>query len=409
MLQKAPDVAEVLAGEQRRARRSRRNRRILAGLAAAAVLVAGWLWWSGAFSPAAQQFATEPVERGDIRVTVVATGTLEPTGEVSVSSTLAGTITSVDVDYNDVVSRNQILARLDMGDLEARLARAIAMVANQEASRLVAEANLADSRAALDRVDALSAGQSVSVREVELAGTAVKRAEANLIAAGAQLDAAEADLQGVRNDYRKACVCSPIDGVVLEVNVQSGQTMASTSLGQAMFVIAEDLSVLNLEVDIDEADIGRVSDGDQASFTVEAWPDRIFEGEIRQIRYAPSSVDGVVSYRAVLRVDNANGDLRPGMTATAEIDVDTVAGVLTVPNASLRFTPATATPALANGIMPTSSIEAPAAGQRSVWILRDDEPQEVAVTTGLSDGQRTEITGGALEPGDAVIVGIASP
>ena len=295
MSQKAPDVAEVLAGESRRAR----GRRVLtwivvAALVAAAVLL-GWWWFSGASGNTARRYVTEPVTRADIRETVVATGTLEPTGVADVTSMISGTVASVNVDPNDRVSKGQILAQLGMGDFEAGLARAIAMAESQKASMLVAESNLEDAQAALLRTQALSLGQSVSVRELELAGTAAKRAQAQLAVAQAQLRGAEADLQSARNDYAKACICSPIDGVVLEADVNVGQSITATSLGQPLFSIAEDLSKLELRVDIDEADIGRVQQDDAATFMVEAWPDRQFSGVIREIRFAPIVAQGVVS------------------------------------------------------------------------------------------------------------------
>ena len=411
MSQKAPDVAEVLAGESRRAR----GRRVLtwivvAALVAAAVLL-GWWWFSGASGNTARRYVTEPVTRADIRETVVATGTLEPTGVADVTSMISGTVASVNVDPNDRVSKGQILAQLEMGDFEAGLARAIAMAESQKASMLVAESNLEDAQAALLRTQALSLGQSVSVRELELAGTAAKRAQAQLAVAQAQLRGAEADLQSARNDYAKACICSPIDGVVLEADVNVGQSITATSLGQPLFSIAEDLSKLELRVDIDEADIGRVQQDDAATFMVEAWPDRQFSGVIREIRFAPIVAEGVVSYRAVLSVDNADLSLRPGMTATADIVVAEVKGALTVPNPALRFEPETAggTQTLIEGMMPSSSIETNEPGRlRSVWVQGEDGLSEVEVTIGLSDGQRTQITGGGLQEGDRVVVSAAA-
>src|SRR5690606_35330935 len=306
MLEQVPSVAEVLAGERRRAR----GRRIVTWLVVAALVVAAgllaWWWYSGTLRSDIDSYVNEAVTRADIRETVVATGTLEPTGRADVSSMVSGTIVSVDVEPNDRVSEKQILARLEMGDLEARLAGAVAMVDSQRANLFVAQANLEDAQAALRRTEALSTGKSVSVRQLELAGTAVKRAQAQLAVAEAQLRAAEADLQAARNDYDKACICSPMDGIVLEVNANVGQSIASTSLGQPLFSIAEDLSRLELQVDIDEADVGKVKQGDAATFSVEAWPDGQFSGVIREVRFAPVISEGVVSYRAVLSVDNAD-------------------------------------------------------------------------------------------------------
>ncbi|HTO29119.1 MAG TPA: efflux RND transporter periplasmic adaptor subunit [Devosia sp.] len=409
MLQNAPDVAQVLAEESHRS--GRRRRMVWLVLATTAIVAAllGWWWFSGASDRSVQNYVTEPAALADIRVIVVATGTLEPTGEADVSSVISGTIESVSARPNDQVSKGQVLARLDMGDLDARLSGAIAMVSSQQANLLVAEANLADAEAALARTQALSSGQSVSVRELELAASSAKRAQAQHALAEAQLRAAQADLQAARNDYDKACICSPIDGIVLESNVDPGQAITSAGLGQPLFSLAEDLTRLNLQVDIDEADIGSVQEGDTASFAVEAWTQRPFSGVIREIRYAPISIEGVVSYRAMLDVDNSEMLLRPGMTATADIVVDEVRAVLSVPNAALRFSPAASEgTSFQDGIMPSSTVATRDGSERTVWVLRDAELTQVPVTVGVTDGQVSEITEGALTAGDLVVVGQAS-
>lgn len=409
MLQRAPDVAQVLAEERQRIGRRRRVVWLALATIATAAALLGWWWFSGAPDRNAQSYVTEPATLADIRVVVVATGTLEPTGEADVSSTISGTIASVSAKPNDRVSKGQVLARLEMGDLDARLAGAIAVVSSQRANLLVADTNLADAEAALNRTKALSSGQSVSVRELELAASSVKRAQAQQALADAQLRAAQADLQAARNDYDKACICSPIDGVVLESDVNPGQTITSAGLGQPLFSLAEDLSQLDLQVDIDEADIGSVQENDTATFAVEAWPQRTFSGVIREIRFAPLIVDGVVSYRAMLDVENSEMLLRPGMTATADIVVDEVQDVLSVPNAALRFSPTASDGTnFLNGMMPTSSVVTPDGSERTVWVLRDGELAEVAVTVGLTDGQRSEITGDTVKAGDLVVVGTAA-
>jgi HlyD family secretion protein len=296
-----------------------------------------------------------------------------------------------------------------MGDLDARLARAAAVVSSQQANLLVAGINVSDAEAALNRTQALSSGQSVSVRELELASSSVKRTQAQRALAEAQLMAAQAELQAARNDYDKACICSPINGVVLQADVNPGQAITSAGLGQPMFSLAEDLTKLDLQVDIDEADVGSVRSGDAATFAVEAWPRRVFSGVIREIRFARIIVDGVVSYQAMLDVENSELLLRPGMTATADIVVDIAQAVLSVPNAALRFSPATSdTAGFLNGVMPGSSVVTPAGNERTVWLLRDAKLSEVAVTIGLTDGQRSEITTGTLLAGDLIIVGTAA-
>lgn len=409
MLQKSPDIAQVLAREEQRSRLRRRTVwLVILGIVVAAVALAAW-WYLGAPARNGQHYLSEPATLGDISVKVVATGTLEPTGKAAVSATIPGTIASVSAKANDRVSKGQVLAQLDMGDLDAQLSRATGSVNSQKANVRVAETNLADAEAALGRAQALSSGQTVSVRELELAASAVKRAQAQQALSEAQLVAALADLQGVRNDYDKACICAPIDGVVLEANVDPGQAIATAGLGQTLFSLAEDLRRLDLEVDIDEADIGSVSEGDTASFVVEAWPQRTFAGVIREIRYAPTIVDGVVSYAAMLDVDNSDMLLRPGMTSTAEITVDEAHGVLTVPNAALRFSPrANSGTNPLQGMMPSSSIVVRKGNERSVWKLDGGNLTEVKVTVGLDDGLRSQITGGPLRQGDLVVVGTAA-
>lgn len=409
MLKKVPDIAQVLAQEDQRSRRRRLVGWILVAAVGALAALAAWWWFAGSDRRNDQQFVTELAELADIRVVVVAAGSLEPIGTAAVSSTISGTIDTVSVRANDRVSKGQVLARLDMGDLDSRLAAAVAMSKSQEANLLVANINLADAEAALARTETLSSGQSVSARDLELAASAVKRAQAQQALADAQLRAAEADLQAARNDFEKACICSPIEGVVLEANITPGQAITGAAVGQSLFVIAEDLRRLDLQVDIDEADVGSVREGDAATFAVEAWPGRNFSGVIREIRFAPKVIDGVVSYRALLDVDNSDMLLRPGMTATADIVVDEVDSTLSVPNAALRFSLAAAAEnGLFDTMMPTSSIQAPDGASRTVWILRDGKPTEAEVTVGLSDGQRSQITSGSIEPGDAVIVGTAA-
>lgn len=388
MLQKA-DVAEVLAGERKRGRMWRYGMLALAATGVVLVAIAGWMWWSASSGPSAASLATETVKRGDIHVTLVATGTLAPTHEVSVGSLISGTIASVDVDYDQRVEKGQALAHLDMSDLESKLTRALAMVDAQTAGRDVVIANLADAKAALLRAQELRPGQTISQKDIDLATTAVRRGEANLAAAEAQLAAARADLDASKNDYDKGVIVAPIKGIVLAVNAEVGQTVAA-AMGATIFVIASDLQDLELNVDIAEADVATVKLGNTASFTVEAAPDQPFAGVIRQVRSGPSVADGVVSYKAVISVPNDKGMLRPGMTATADIAVADALDVLSVPNTALRYVPA--------------GVSGAADAGPHVYLLTDGKPRQVAVTTGLSDGQRTEITSG-LAVGDVVITG----
>jgi len=386
------DVAGVLVAEGRRSSR-RRIVRVIAGVIAVAAIVAGagwaWLSWHAAATPA---YLTDPAVRGDLVVTLAATGNLQPTQEVAVSSLIAGTILSVDVDYNQAVTKGQPLAHLNADDYDARRKRAAAGVEAQAAARDAAAATVTDASAAFERAEKLNADNVVSMREAELALSALTRAKANLAAAEAQLKAAEADLTSAESDYAKTTLVSPIDGVVLDVNAEAGQTVGSASLATALFVLATDLKRLDLELDIDEADVPHVAVGDQARFTVEAAPDRPLQGVIRQIRSAPTVSDGVTSYKAIVAVDNSAGTLKPGMTATADIQTDSILDVLTVSNAALRFAPKTLP------VRPSN--------QAGVYVLNaDGSLRAVPVTVGITDGQRTAIVSGELAVGDLVVTG----
>lgn len=392
MLQRA-DVAEVLKAEGRRGQRTRMIRRLIAVVAL--VLLAGGtvaLW--SRFQSAPTSYATVSVERGDVVVTLSATGTLEPTQQVAVSSLVTGTIASVDVDYNQTVTKGQVLARLDFRPFDLQLRRALAMVEVQAASRDVAVAGVSEAGAALQRIRELAAADIVSTERIELATTALQRAEGNLAAAQAQLKAAEADLASARDDYDRANIVAPIDGILLDVNVEVGQTITAALLATSLFTIASDIRRLELEVDVDEADVVQVKVGNAATFTVEAMQDRQLVGVVRQVRTGPTVSNGITTYKAVIVVDNANLQLLPGMTATAVIFTAEAKDVLTVPNVALRFAPEPANDASAFG-----------GDNPHVYLLRDGALALTPVTVGLSDGQRTEVTSDDLAVGDLVVTG----
>ena len=383
------DVSEVLAAEGHRDRNGRILRMAL--LVAGAVLVAAaivWGWWLWQ-ARTTHAYITDTVTRGDLVVSLVATGTLDPEQKVSVSSLVTGTISSVDVDYNEVVHNGQALAHLDPRDFAAKLTRAMAMVDAQMASRDAARTVVNDAEAALERTRELPQGQVVSPKDLELATTALARAKANLDAADAQVRAAQQDLIGAQSDLDKTVIVSPLDGVVLDVNAEVGQTVSAALLMTPLFTLANDLRRLELDVDIDEADVPDIKVGDPATFTVESAPDQPIKGSITQVRSSPTVSDGVTSYTAVIAVDNSSGQLKPGMSATAQVETDKAEGVLSVANSALRFAPGDAKPA--------------AAGEQRVFVLRQGKLQPVTVTTGLTDGQRTAIVSGDLAPDDLVV------
>lgn len=363
-------------------------------------------------------YVTEPVTRGDLDVKVSATGSLQPTNTVDVGSELSGLVASVLVDVNDPVKTNQVLARLDTSKLRDQITRSQAALAAAEAKLAQSSATVKETTANLDRlreVSRLSGGRVPSGAEMETAEATLARAQADRASSEAAVTEARAALSSDQTNLEKASIRSPINGVVLKRAVEPGQTVAASLQVATLFTIAEDLRNMELQVDVDEADVGHVKDGQQATFTVDAYPDRKFSAVVTRVAYGSTKTGDVVSYTATLNVDNDDLSLRPGMTASAEIASASVRGALLVPNAALRFTPpATLSARRSRGfvgsLLPTPprpdtrpAEATPAERTRHVWVLRDGAPVAVPVTVGQTDGRYTEITGGNLSEGAAVI------
>jgi HlyD family secretion protein len=372
--------------------------------------------------PDGTPYRTEKARRGDLIVTVTATGNLEPTNQVDVGTELSGTVRSVNADYNDTVTLGQVLARLDTLKLEAQNLQYKAAVASAKAKVLQAQATVKEARSNLKRlrkVRELSGNKSPSQCDIDAADAALDRATADEASAKAAVSQAQAVLKANETDLQKAIIRSPINGVVLGRNVEPGQTVAASLQAPVLFTLAEDLSQMELHVDVDEADVGQVREGQAATFTVDAYPDRTFQAQITQVRCGSETTDGVVTYETVLKVDNTDLSLKPGMTATADITVQKVEDVLLIPNAALRFTPPA--PAerktasgggLLNALLPhprrrqsqrrhanTISYD-----EQRVWTLREGQLVPVVVTTGATDGTLTEITAGDVSPGAPFVV-----
>jgi len=395
------------------------------GFAAAllAGVVGAGLWLTVGGGPTPDPFVTEVLSRGPLTVTVTATGTVEPTNLVEISSELSGMVREVLVDHNDAVEIGQRLARLDTAKLDAQLAHARAALAARLARVAEAEATLREATDQHERVSALADRNFSTVQARDAAFANLRRAEAAVAVARADADVARADLLLDETNLAKACICSPIRGVVLERNVEPGQIVASSLNTPILFTIAEDLAQMALRVDVDEADMGLVRVGQSARFTVEAYQGRSFPAAISELRYAPQTIDGVVTYEALLTIDNAELLLRPGMTATAEIIVAQVDDALLVPNAALRFTPPPVAedaksgggllglliPRRPGAAAPGAAPKIDAEGWRTIWSARDGETAPIKVRVGASDGLRTEILDGPLAPGDRVITDLARP
>jgi HlyD family secretion protein len=379
-------------------------------------------------------YATAPVERGNLVTTVAATGKLAPTNQVTVGSQLSGLVVKVLVDVNDRVATGQALAEIDPAQIEDQIRQSQAQLAANLAQVGQARATLAEAQAQLARfqeVSRLSGGRVPAETEMQTAQANVQRGQAGLKVAQANVLASQASLSQSQTQRARAIIRSPVSGVVLARQVDPGQTVAASFNTPTLFVIAEDLSKMKLEVAIDEADVGSVKNGQRATFTVDAFPGQTFPASITRVDIgsnlsatsasssttSSTAANQVVSYAADLSVDNAKLDLRPGMTATADIVTSDKKNVLLVPNAALRFTPQAATGASQSGGITSALTVRPgrrASGERAVTMgrgaaqtiyVKDDagKPRPIQITTGDTDGFRTEVLSGDLKPGMQVI------
>ncbi len=384
---------------------------------------------------AAVQYATVPVRRGDLVVTVSATGKLAPTNQVTVGSQLSGLVTKVVVDVNDHVRAGEPLALIDPAQLDDQIRQIDAQIAANQAAVVQARATVAESRAQLTRLEdvfRLSGGRVPSGTELQTGRANAARAAAALKVAQATVVATRASLGQVQTQRARAIIRSPVSGVVLARQVDPGQTVAASFNTPTLFVIAQDLSQMKLEVAIDEADVGEVRPGQPATFTVDAFPGRTFPATITRVALGSnltvqnataststaSAAGQVVSYAADLSVANPSQLLRPGLTATADITTSARRGVLLVPNAALRFRPGAAGGApggIAGALVPRRPGGAGGGkrvatvargGQQTVYVRNTDgTPRPIRVTTGDTDGTRTQVTGDGLTPGMQVITG----
>ena len=385
------------------------------------------------FKPAAKvSYASEVVERGTLTVSVSATGKLAPTNQVDVGSEVSGLVSKVLVDVNDRVTKGQAIALIDPSRFRDSVNQSQAQLAANQAAVAQAQATLAQSSAQLRRleeVSRLSGGRVPAKTEMEQAIADRDRAVANLRAAQANVGAARATLSSNEYNFVRAVIRSPVNGVILARQVEPGQTVAASFNTPTLFVIAEDLTRMKLEVAIDEADVGEVRAGQQATFTVDAFPGQSFPAEITRVDLgsnlsAQSSTttttttsNQVVSYGATLAVSNPDIQLRPGMTATAAITTTQKTNALLVPNGALRFRPTTPAAGSQGGIAsafgpPRLNRGGPRTAKtkrgatQTVYVLQaDGGVKPVEVRTGDTNGSFTEVVGGALKPGQKVVTG----
>jgi len=368
------------------------------------------------------RYRSAAVERGPVISLVTATGTINPVVSVQVGTQVSGMIKSLHADFNSVVKAGDIVAVIDPEPLRARRDQAASNLEMSKANVARARTDLAQRKRELDRVKSLVAQEFVSQNDVDVAATNFQAAEAQMNVAGAQVKQAEAALNAVELELKYTVIRSPVNGIVVARNVEVGQTIAASFATPNLFLIALDLTKMQVDTNVSESDIGGITEGKEATFTVDAYPGYPFSGTIRQVRLAPINVQNVVTYNVVVSVDNQDLRLKPGMTANVSIVVAQRDAVLKVPNAALRFTPPTVVgqadrstpggkPAKEKGAAQAAGVgRGTMAPRRTVWKQGPSgELDPIQVETGISDGLATEILSEELAEGTLVVVGIERP
>ncbi|MEN2986370.1 MAG: efflux RND transporter periplasmic adaptor subunit [Thermodesulfovibrionaceae bacterium] len=334
------------------------------------------------------KFKTVKVQRGDITQIVTATGNVNPVTTIIVGTRVSGTIVALYADYNSQVKKGQLIAQIDPTPFENELRQAEADLYNAKANLFKAEINLRDSERNLKRKQELYNRELIARSELDDAEVAYNTAKAQYEIALAQLKKAEAGVRQAQTNLGYTKIISPVNGVVIAKNVEVGQTVAASFQTPTLFTIAPDLTKMQIDTNVNEADISKIKVGMEATFTVDAYPDKKFKGTVTQIRLSPTITQNVVTYNVIISVDNSHLLLKPGMTANVTFVVDTRKNVLKIPNASLRFK------------MPDSA----PTKQLGVWTIKGGKPVRVSIKTGISDEEWTEIVEGQIKEGDEVIV-----
>lgn len=375
--------------------------------AARALLAVALMGCSCSFFDEQPKLLTVPVARGAIEATVSATGTLNPVHMVEVGTRISGRIESIDVDYNSQVQKGQRVAKIDPANALIRVQKTRAALLSAEAAVQRAEADLGLKRSQLDRQSNLHDESLVTLDSLDLATTAHAQSLAELAIKQASVAQARAELEDAEINLGYTEIISPVDGIVLSKNVTVGQTVAASFQTPMLFLIAQDLTKMQVNADVSESDIGQIRQGQAARFYVDAFPDRVFGGKIRQVRNAPLSLQNVVTYDVVIDIDNDDLALRPGMTATVTLITDTKADVLKVPLRSLRFRPKLED----RGKKKARPVVDPASRPPTrLWVQNGDGlPSEVSIQTGLRDDEFVEVVSGDIREGDEIIVGYRRP
>ncbi len=377
------------------------------------LLLLGAYYFTKSDSNKIVEYNTAKVTKGDLIVTVSATGNLEPTNSVNVGIEVSGTILEIYVDYNDIVKKGDVLARLDTNKLESQVNSTKAALDVATANLLESKIGVRDAKRELQRVEELfkaTDGNYPSTKDIDAARITYEKSKASYKALVAQEKQAKALLETNKEDLKKAIVLSPMDGVVLDKAVDVGQSVVASMQIPTLFSIAQDLKSMEVIVSVDEADIGGVRKGQDVTFTVDAYPSKVFKGVIKQVRVNSEIVDNVVTYETVVSVDNADLLLRPGMTVSADITTKVIKDALLIPNAALRFTPPVQEQEEQNDFAlfgpSTKQKEDLSINSQSIWVLENGQAQKKKIQLGESDSVKSEVVSGNITVDSQVIIDI---
>jgi HlyD family secretion protein len=407
------------------------NRKKVLLTTAALLLIGGggFAYWRMRGETAEAPFVTTPVQRGNITQIVSSTGTLQAVVTVQVGSQVSGTIDKLFANFNSKVKAGQVVAQLNQDKFKAAVDQAKANFIAAQSSFAKAKVGVEDAGRTLQRTRELRKRELTAQSELDAAQTAYDAALAQLEVNKAQITQAQAAINQVSVDLNNTTIRSPVDGIVISRNVDVGQTVAASLQAPTLFTIANDLSKMEVHSNVDEADVGNVWEGQEVTFTVDAFPARRFRGKVYQVRNAPINVQGVVTYNAVVRIDNKELLLKPGMTANVQFLVSRQENVLTIPNMAMRFKPPDQKDEAEDLLRQERSRVAKPVGTRrtsraagagggggggrgnrsvTVYVLKDNKAQLVEIQLGITDGSRTEVRPGALKENDPVIIAASS-
>ena len=379
--------------------RSRKPWAIAAVLTLAVIAAVGAGWWLTSTGNTVR-YTTAAVSRGAVTRTVTATGTVNPVLTIIVGSYVSGVIQEIHCDYNTEVKKGQVCAKIDPRPYQTVVDQNKANLDQARAQLVKDQANFDYVKLNYDRNARLAQTNAISKDTLDIAKNALDQARALIGVDQAIIEQRQAQLAAAQVNLDYTNIVSPVDGTVVSRNVTIGQTVAASFQTPTLFLIATDLTEMQVDTNVSESDIGGIKEGDKALFTVDAFPNRTFQGTVTQVRQSPQTVQNVVTYDVVVSIDNHDLALKPGMTAANRIVIDERADVLRVPSQALRYAPATAGTGRRSG----TAGKARPTPQARVWVLRDGKPVRVAVTAGLDDDTFTEIVKGELNPGDQVII-----